>query len=94
VRERRLIDAVAALGQLSDDASVNGERMTKAAWFRPVIFSVNCYIATILTLFIAFSLDLKSPAWAMTTVYLTRQPISGAMRAKGCFEETKLPRTL
>ena len=40
--------------------------------FRPMIFSVNCYIAAILTLFIAFSPDLKSPARAMTTVYLTR----------------------
>ena len=59
--------------------------MTKAAWFRPAIFSVNCYIATILTMFIAFSLDLKSPGWAMTTVYLTSQPISGAMRAKAFY---------
>src|SRR5215469_7468387 len=52
---------------------------------RPVIFSVNCYIATILTMFIAFSLDLKSPGWAMTTVYLTSQPISGPMRAKAFY---------
>ena len=59
--------------------------MIKAAWFRPIIFSVNCYIASILTLFIAFSLDLKSPGWAMTTVYLTSQPISGAMRAKAIY---------
>ena len=59
--------------------------MIKAAWFSPIIFSVNCYIASILTLFIAFSLDLKSPGWAMTTVYLTSQPISGAMRAKAIY---------
>jgi uncharacterized membrane protein YccC len=59
--------------------------MLKAAWFRPVIFSVNCFIATILTMFIAFSLDLKSPGWAMTTVYLTSQPISGVMRAKAVY---------
>jgi uncharacterized membrane protein YccC len=59
--------------------------MLKAAWFRPVIFSINCYIATILTMFIAFSLDLKSPGWAMTTVYLTSQPISGVMRAKAFY---------
>src|ERR1700740_1170138 len=51
----------------------------------PIIFSVNFYIATILTMFIAFSLDLKSPGWAMTTVYLTSQPISGAMRAKAFY---------
>ena len=52
---------------------------------RPIIFSVNCWIATILALFIAFSLDLKSPAWAMTTVYLTSQPLSGVMRAKAVY---------
>jgi uncharacterized membrane protein YccC len=59
--------------------------MTKAVWFRPVIFSLNCYFATILTMFIAFSLDLKSPGWAMTTVYLTSQPLSGVMRAKAFY---------
>src|ERR1700748_2064504 len=52
---------------------------------RPVIFSVNCYIATILTMFVAFSLNLSSPGWAMTTVYLTSQPLSGAMRAKSVY---------
>src|SRR5262249_24670564 len=52
---------------------------------RPIIFSVNCWIATIFALFIAFSLDLKSPAWAMTTVYLTSQPLSGVMRAKAVY---------
>jgi uncharacterized membrane protein YccC len=52
---------------------------------RPIIFSVNCYIATILTMYVAFSLDLKSPGWAMTTVYLTSQPLSGAMRAKAVY---------
>src|SRR5499427_1281093 len=52
---------------------------------RPIIFSVNCYIATILALFIAFSLDLKTPAWSMLTVYLTSQPLSGALRAKAAY---------
>jgi uncharacterized membrane protein YccC len=52
---------------------------------RPIIFSVNCYIATILTMFIAFSLDLKSPAWAMVSVYLTSQPLSGVLRAKAVY---------
>jgi uncharacterized membrane protein YccC len=59
--------------------------MTKEIGFRQIIFSVNCFLATILTLFIAFSLDLKSPGWAMTTVYLTSQPISGVMRAKAVY---------
>ena len=38
-----------------------------------------------LALFISFSLDLKSPAWAMVTVYLTSQPLSGALRAKAVY---------
>src|SRR5580692_92296 len=59
--------------------------MIKNIGIRPVIFSVNCYIATMLTMFIAFSLDLKSPGWAMTTVYLTSQPLSGSMRAKAVY---------
>src|SRR6516162_591773 len=60
-------------------------RLIRGIGLRPIIFSVNCYIATILTMFIAFSLDLKSPGWAMTTVYLTSQPLSGAMRAKAIY---------
>jgi uncharacterized membrane protein YccC len=59
--------------------------MIRDIGIRPIIFSLNCYIATILTMFIAFSLDLKSPGWAMTTVYLTSQPLSGAMRAKAVY---------
>jgi len=59
--------------------------MIRDIGIRPIIFSVNCYVATILTMFVAFSLDLKSPGWAMTTVYLTSQPLSGAMRAKAVY---------
>jgi uncharacterized membrane protein YccC len=59
--------------------------MIRGIGIRPIIFSINCYIATILTMFVAFSLDLKSPGWAMTTVYLTSQPLSGAMRAKAVY---------
>jgi uncharacterized membrane protein YccC len=59
--------------------------MIRGIGARPIIFSVNCYIATILTMFVAFSLDLKSPGWAMTTVYLTSQPLSGPMRAKAFY---------
>src|SRR5260370_6246027 len=59
--------------------------MIRDIGIRPIIFSVNCYIATILTMFVAFSLGLKSPGWAMTTVYLTSQPRSGAMRAKAVY---------
>ena len=59
--------------------------MIEGMGVRAIIFSVNCYIAAILALFISFSLDLKSPAWAMVTVYLTSQPLSGALRAKAVY---------
>ena len=36
-------------------------------------------------MFIALSLDLKSPGWAMATVYLTSQPLSGVLRAKAIY---------
>src|SRR5215831_6684082 len=60
-------------------------RLRRNIGLRPIIFSINCYIATILALFIAFSLDLKTPAWSMLTVYLTSQPLSGALRAKAAY---------
>jgi len=63
----------------------SGPDVIRRIGVRPIIFSVNCYIATILTMFVAFSLDLKSPGWAMTTVYLTSQPLSGALRAKAVY---------
>jgi uncharacterized membrane protein YccC len=53
--------------------------------FREIIFSVNCFIAVMLSLFIAFRLELKNPWWAMLTVYLTSQTLSGAMRAKAVY---------
>jgi uncharacterized membrane protein YccC len=59
--------------------------MTRRIGIRPIIFSVNCYIATILAMYIAFSLGLKTPAWAMITVYLTSQSLSGALRAKAVY---------
>src|SRR6516165_5456157 len=60
-------------------------RLLRNIGIRPFIFSINCYIATILALFIAFSLDLKTPGWAMITVYLTSQPLSGALRGKAVY---------
>jgi uncharacterized membrane protein YccC len=58
----------------------------KGFGFREVVFSVNCFIAAMLALWIAFRLDLKNPWWAMVTVYLTSQPLlTGALRAKAVY---------
>src|ERR1700748_2856140 len=59
--------------------------MIRGIGIRPIIFSVNCYIATILTMFGRFRLALKRPGGAMPTVYLPSQPLSGAMRAKAVY---------
>jgi uncharacterized membrane protein YccC len=57
----------------------------KNVGFREVIFSVNCFIAVMIVLFIAFRLDLKNPWWAMITIYLTSMPLSGALRARAIY---------
>jgi uncharacterized membrane protein YccC len=60
--------------------------VTKSFGFREVVFSVNCFIAAMLSLCIAFRLDLKNPWWAMVTVYLTSQPLlSGTLRARALY---------
>ena len=49
------------------------------------IFSINSFAAAMLALFIAFSIDLPRPYWAMLTVYITVQPLSGALRSKAFY---------
>ncbi len=50
-----------------------------------VIFSVNSFAAAVLALFISFSADLPRPYWSTLTVYITVQPLSGALRSKAVF---------
>jgi uncharacterized membrane protein YccC len=50
-----------------------------------LIFAFNCYLATILALFVAFRLDLPNPWWAMATVFLTSQPFVGAVLSKALY---------
>jgi len=59
--------------------------MLKKVGFREIIFSVNCFIAVMLALFIAFRLNFTNPWWAMLMVYLTSQPLSGTLRAKAVY---------
>lgn len=49
------------------------------------IFSLNSFVAAMLALYIGFSLDLPRPYWAMLTVYITVQPLSGALRSKAFY---------
>jgi uncharacterized membrane protein YccC len=50
-----------------------------------VVSALNTYAAAMLALYIAFSLDLPRPYWAMMTVYITANPFSGAVRSKAVY---------
>lgn len=52
---------------------------------RRAVFSANSFIASMMAVYIAFQLDLQRPYWAMLTVYLTTQPLAGALRSKALF---------
>ncbi|MBW6527017.1 FUSC family protein [Sphingomonas sp. RHCKR7] len=52
---------------------------------REVVFSANCFAAAMLALYVSFALGLDRPFWAMATVYITSQPLSGAVRSKAVF---------
>jgi uncharacterized membrane protein YccC len=52
---------------------------------RDAVFGVNSFVAAMLALYISFSLGLERPFWAMATVYITSQPLIGAVRSKAAF---------
>ena len=47
-----------------------------------LLFSLSSFLAAAMTLAIAFSASLPRPWWALLTVYVTAQPMSGAFRPK------------
>lgn len=49
------------------------------------LFSVNSFAAACLALTIGFGLDLPRPYWAVLTVYITSQPLSGGVRSKALY---------
>jgi uncharacterized membrane protein YccC len=52
---------------------------------RKAIFSINSFAAAMLALYIGLSVGLPRPYWAMLTVYLIAQPLSGAVRSKAAY---------
>ena len=52
---------------------------------RSIIHSLNCFAAAMLGLYVAFSLGLPRPYWAMMSAYITSQPLSGATRSKAVY---------
>ncbi|NYE22605.1 FUSC family protein [Pigmentiphaga litoralis] len=54
---------------------------TRAEW----LFSFKNYAAAMLAIFIAMGMGLPRPFWAMLTVFVVAQPLSGAVRSKAVF---------
>jgi uncharacterized membrane protein YccC len=52
---------------------------------RDWLFSLKTFAAAVLALYIGFWIDLPRPYWAMATVYICSQPLSGATRSKAVY---------
>ena len=52
---------------------------------REWVFSAKTFASSMAALYIALLLDLDRPYWAMMTVYVVAQPLTGAMRSKSVF---------
>src|SRR5438445_7361310 len=50
-----------------------------------LIFALKTFAASMLALVIALAMDLPRPYWAMTTVYITSQPLAGATSSKAFY---------
>jgi uncharacterized membrane protein YccC len=58
--------------------------VTLPSW-RDWLFSVKTFAASMLALFIALSLDLPRPYWAMAAVYVVSNPLAGATSSRGLY---------
>jgi len=53
--------------------------------WRDWLFSGKAFLASMLALFVALSLDLPRPYWAMAAVYVVANPLAGATSSKGLY---------
>lgn len=58
--------------------------MTSPDW-RGWLFSAKAFLASMIALFVALSLDLPRPYWAMAAVYVVANPLAGATSSKGLY---------
>ncbi|QND23945.1 FUSC family protein (plasmid) [Rhizobium leguminosarum bv. viciae] len=58
--------------------------MSFPSW-RDWLFSAKAFLASMLALFVALSLDLPRPYWAMAAVYVVANPLAGATSSKGLY---------
>ena len=52
---------------------------------REWVFSAKTFASAILALYIALAMELDRPYWALLTVYIVAQPLTGAMRSKSVY---------
>lgn len=57
--------------------------------FRPsktdLVFAVKTFLAAMLALYIAISLNLQNPMWAMGTVFIVANPLAGVLSSKAVY---------
>jgi uncharacterized membrane protein YccC len=53
--------------------------------WRDWLFSAKTFVSAMLALWIALRMGLDRPYWAMATVYIVAQPLTGAMRSKAAY---------
>jgi uncharacterized membrane protein YccC len=63
---------------------VNKSVFAHIGW-REVVFSVKTFFAAMLALGIAFGFGFSNPYWALATVYIVSQPLSGAVASKALY---------
>jgi uncharacterized membrane protein YccC len=49
------------------------------------LFSIKCFVAAMLSLYLSLRIGLTRPFWALGTVYLVSQPLSGMVISRGFF---------
>jgi uncharacterized membrane protein YccC len=49
------------------------------------LFSIKCFIAAMLALYVSFSIGLERPYWSFLTSYIVAQPLAGAVISKAVF---------
>lgn len=59
--------------------------MIEIPGWRDWCFAIKTFCAAIAALYLAFWFDLSRPYWALTTVYITSQVLSGATQSKALF---------
>ena len=62
-----------------------GQVMNRWPGINEWVYAVKTFAAAMAALYIAMSIGLDRPYWAMATVYIVSQPLIGAMRSKSLY---------